>query len=86
MIASRCNVRPDSANNVASLRNDLDVPGFGVLGMLTARGSAPGSRFECLSAGWGWRATVVTAPPYEWPTSTTGPSIWSMIDAVKEAS
>src|SRR4029077_13910587 len=31
-------------------------------------------------------ATVITAPPYEWPTSTTGTSIWSMIDAVKEAS
>src|SRR6185312_9213771 len=31
-------------------------------------------------------ATVITAPPYECPTSTTGPSIWSMIDAVKEES
>ena len=27
-------------------------------------------------------ATVITAPPYEWPTSTTGPSIESMTDAV----
>jgi len=26
-------------------------------------------------------ATVITAPPYEWPTRTTGPSIWSMTDA-----
>src|SRR5262249_44174665 len=31
-------------------------------------------------------ATVITAPPYEWPTRTTGPSIWSMTDAVCEAS
>jgi hypothetical protein len=27
-------------------------------------------------------ATVITAPPYEWPTRTTGPSIWSMTDAM----
>ena len=31
-------------------------------------------------------ATVITAPPYEWPTRTTGPSIWSMTDAVWDAS
>src|SRR6266487_248523 len=31
-------------------------------------------------------ATVITAPPYEWPTRTTGPSISSMTDAVREAS
>src|SRR5262245_35637453 len=30
-------------------------------------------------------ATVITAPPYEWPARTTGPSIWSMTDAVTEA-
>ena len=27
-------------------------------------------------------ATVITAPPYEWPTSTIGPSSWSMTDTV----
>jgi len=26
-------------------------------------------------------ATVITHPLYEWPTSTTGPSIWSMTRA-----
>ena len=31
-------------------------------------------------------ATVITAPPYEWPTSTIGPSSWSITAAVWEAS
>src|SRR6516164_10267580 len=27
-------------------------------------------------------ATVITAPPYEWPTTTTGPSSWLITDCV----